>query len=227
VETARINLGYTRVLSPVTGLIGKSTVTQGALVTANQAAALATVQQLDPMYVDVTQSMSQLLQLRHDMASGLLKRDGANQARVKLTLEDGSVYPLEGKLQFSDVTVDQDTGAISLRAVFPNPKHDLLPGMYVRAQLEEGVNSQAIMVPQSSVTHDNKGDSIAMVVGPDNKVQVRMLQVNRAIGSQWLLNSGLKPGDKLIVDGLQKIRPGAPVKAVPAGVDASAASTGE
>jgi membrane fusion protein (multidrug efflux system) len=226
VETARINLGYTRVISPVSGRVGKSSVTQGALVTADQANSLATVQQLDPIYVDVTQSMGELLQLKHDLASGLIKSNGANLAPVQLTLEDGSHYALQGKLQFSDVTVDPSTGAIALRAVFPNPRHELLPGMYVRARLINGVNDQAILVPQSSVAHDNKGNSIALVAGADGKAQLRMLQISRAIGSQWLVSAGLKPGDQLIVDGLQKIRPGAPVKAVPAAVDASAANSG-
>jgi len=225
-ETARINLNYTRVLSPVSGRIGKSTVTPGALVTADQTTALATVQQLDPIYVDVTRSNGELLQLKHDLASGLIKSAGADQARVKLTLEDGSVYPLEGKLQFSDVTVDQSTGAITLRAIFPNPKHDLLPGMYVRARLVEGVNEKAILVPQDSVTHDSKGNAVAMVVGADGKVAARILKITHAIGNQWLVDAGLNPGDQLIVDGLQKIRPGMPVKAVPAAA-ANPADSGE
>jgi membrane fusion protein (multidrug efflux system) len=226
-ETARINLGYTRVTAPVSGRIGKSSVTAGALVTADQATALATVQQLDPIYVDVTQSNGELLRLKHELASGVLKSAGAGQASVKLTLEDGSVYPLEGKLQFSDVTVDPTTGSVSLRAIFPNPKHDLLPGMYVRAKLQEGVNEQGILIPQTSVSHDSKGDSVCMVVGADGKVQPRILQVGRAIGDKWLVNGGLKPGDQLIVDGLQKIRPGVPVKAVPAGNGAASANSGE
>ena len=215
-ESARINLSYTRVSTPVSGRIGKSSVTPGALVTADQISALATVQQLDPIYVDVTRSNGELLQLKRDLASGLIKRAGNDQARVKLTLEDGSVYPLEGKLQFSDVTVDQSTGAITLRAIFPNPKHDLLPGMYVRARLVQGVNEKAILVPQNSVTHDSKGNAVAMVIGADGKAATRALTITHAIGNQWLVDAGLHPGDQLIVDGLQKIRPGMPVKAVPA-----------
>jgi membrane fusion protein (multidrug efflux system) len=226
-ESARINMRYAQVLSPISGRIGKSSVTQGALVTADQATALATVQQLDPMYVDVTRSSGELLQMKRDLASGVLKSAGPNQAKLRLTLEDGSTYPLEGKLQFSDVTVDANTGTITLRAVFPNPKHDLLPGMYVRARLVEGTNDKAILVSQASVSHDSKGNAVAMVVGADGKVQPRVLQTPRTIGNQWLVTSGLKAGDQLIVDGLQKIRPGVPVKAVPAAEKANAASTGE
>ncbi|MBS0349054.1 MAG: efflux RND transporter periplasmic adaptor subunit [Proteobacteria bacterium] len=216
VETARINLAYTKVASPIAGRIGRSTVTPGALVTASQQTALATVQQLDPIYVDVTQSSAELLRLKRDLASGQLKKAGAGQATVKLVLEDGSAYPLAGKLQFSDITVDQSTGTITLRAVFPNPKGDLLPGMYVRTVLEEGVDEQAILVPQQGVSRDTKGNPTAMVVGADGKVEQRTLKTSRALGDKWLVSEGLKAGDKLIVDGLQKIRPGAPVKPVAA-----------
>lgn len=215
-ETARINLAYTRVTSPIAGRIGRSSVTPGALVTTGQAAALATVQQLDTIYVDVTQSSADLLRLRRDLASGQLKTAGANQAAVKLILEDGSTYPLAGKLQFSDVTVDQSTGSITLRAVFPNPKGELLPGMYVRAVLEEGAEEQAILAPQQGVTRDTKGNPTALVVGPDNKVELRVLKTRRTIGDKWLVSEGLKAGDKLIVDGLQRIAPGATVHPVPA-----------
>lgn len=217
-DTARINLGYTRIVSPVSGRIGKSSVTQGALVTAEQATELATVQRLDPIYVDITQSNGEMLHLKQDLASGLIKRSGAGMAEVRLKLEDGSLYPLDGKLLFSDVTVDENTGAINLRAVFPNPRYGLLPGMYVRARLLEGVDPQAILVPQDSVTHNNQGEEVAMVVGGDGKVRERILQISRAVGNQWLVKSGLKPGERLIVDGLQKARPGILVKAVPAGV---------
>lgn len=215
-ETARINLAYTRVTAPIAGRIGRSSVTPGALVTTGQAAALATVQQLDTIYVDVTQSSADLLRLRRDLASGQLKTAGANQAAVKLILEDGSTYPLAGKLQFSDVTVDQSTGSITLRAVFPNPKGELLPGMYVRAVLEEGAEEQAILAPQQGVTRDTKGNPTALVVGPDNKVELRVLKTRRTIGDKWLVSEGLKAGDKLIVDGLQRIAPGATVNPVPA-----------
>ncbi|UCV04107.1 efflux RND transporter periplasmic adaptor subunit [Dechloromonas denitrificans] len=228
VETARINLDYTRVASPISGRIGRSSVTPGALVTASQASALSTVQQLDPIYVDVTQSSAELLRLKRDLASGQLKPAGANQAAVKLLLEDGSAYPLPGKLQFSDVTVDQNTGTIMLRAVFPNPKGDLLPGMYVRAVLEEGDEAQAILAPQQGVTRDTKGNPTTLVVGADNKVELRVLKTRRVVGDKWLVSEGLKAGDKLIVDGLQKIAPGMAVhpvsadKAVPAAPAAAA-----
>jgi len=215
-ETARINLAYSRVTSPIAGRIGRSSVTPGALVTTGQATALATVQQLDTIYVDVTQSSADLLRLRRDLASGQLKTAGANQAAVKLILEDGSTYPLAGKLQFSDVTVDQSTGSITLRAVFPNPGGELLPGMYVRAVLEEGAEEQAILAPQQGVTRDTKGNPTALVVGPDNKVELRVLKTRRTIGDKWLVSEGLKAGDKLIVDGLQRIAPGATVNPVPA-----------
>ncbi len=223
VETARINLDYTRVTSPISGRIGRSSVTPGALVTASQASALSTVQQLDPIYVDVTQSSAELLRLKRDLASGQLKPAGANQAAVKLLLEDGSAYSLPGKLQFSDVTVDQNTGTIMLRAVFPNPKGDLLPGMYVRAVLEEGDEAQAILAPQQGVTRDTKGNPTALVVGADNKVELRVLKTRRVVGDKWLVSEGLKAGDKLIVDGLQKIAPGMAVLPVSADKAVSAA----
>jgi membrane fusion protein, multidrug efflux system len=217
VETARINLAYTRVTAPIGGRIGKSSVTTGALVMAGQGAALATIQQMDPAYVDVTQSSANLLRLKQGMASGRLKHDGANQARVKLLLEDGTPYPLEGTLKFSDVTVDPSTGSVILRTLFPNPKLILLPGMYVRAILEEGVNEKAILVPQQGVTHDQKGNAVAMVVDATDKVEQRVLKIGRAIGDKWLIDEGLKPGDRLIVEGFQRIKPGLPVKVVPFG----------
>lgn len=215
-EAASINVAYTRVSSPISGRIGRSSVTQGALVTANQTTALATVQQLDPIYVDVTQSSTALLRLKRQLADGRLKRAGADQAKVKLILEDGSAYPQEGKLAFSDVTVDASTGSVTLRAVFPNPKHDLLPGMYVRAVLEEGVREQGILVPQQAVSRDNAGNAIAMIVNAEGKVEARKLTTDRTVGDKWLVSSGLQAGDKVIVDGLQKIRPGAAVSPVPA-----------
>lgn len=213
-ETARINLNYTKVTAPISGRIGKSVFTPGALVTAGQAEALARVQQLDPIYVDVTQSTTDVLRLRRDLASGRLRSAGANQAKVKLVLEDGSNYGQEGSLQFSDITVDQTTGSITLRAVFPNPHDELLPGMYVRAVLEEGVNDQAILVPQQAVSRDAKGNPIAMVVDANGTAGQRELKTERTVGDKWLVSDGLKPGDRLIVDGLQHIRPGAPVKPV-------------
>jgi len=214
VETSRINLAYARIDAPISGRIGKSTVTPGALVTANQATALATIQQLDPIYVDVMQPSAAVLQLKQAMARGDLQKSGANAARVRLLLEDGSAYPLEGKLEFSDVTVDQNTGAITLRAVFPNPNADLLPGMYVRAVLQEGVKEQALLVPQQAVSRDSTGKPTAYVVDTQHKLQRRMLETERAIGDQWLVRSGLQAGDQLVVDGQQRAAPGVEVKTV-------------
>jgi len=213
-QTARINRGYTTVTAPITGLIGRSALTPGALVTANQATALATIQQLDPIYVDVTQSSADLLRLRRELASGRLKSAGTDQARVRLLLEDGSAYPLEGKLQFSEVSVDPATGSVTLRAVFPNPNQQLLPGMYVRAVLEEGVRENAILVPQQAVSRDPRGNAVAMVVAADGTVQQRQLRADRTIGDRWLVSEGLAAGDRVIVEGLQRVRPGAPAKAV-------------
>ncbi|MGL4410085.1 MAG: efflux RND transporter periplasmic adaptor subunit [Zoogloea sp.] len=214
-EAARINLAYTQVAAPISGRIGKSTVTPGALLTANQTTALTTIQQLDPMYVDVTQSSAELLRLKREWASGKLKRISNKEASVRLILEDGSEYPLPGKLQFSDVTVDQGTGTLTLRAVFPNPKGDLLPGMYVRAVLEEGTASEALLVPQQGVSRDTKGNPTAMVLNGEGKVEARSLKTERTVGDKWLVSEGLQAGDQLIVEGLQKIQPGIPAKGVP------------
>ena len=216
-DTARINLAYTRITAPIAGRIGRSAVTEGALVTASQPAALASIQQLSTMYVDVTQSSAELLKLRQNIASGQLKQGGANQARVKLLLEDGSSYPLTGTLKFSEVTVDQSTGSITLRAIFPNPKQLLLPGMFVRAVLEEGINEQAILVPQRGVTRNPKGEAMVMVVGAEEKVEPRLITAVRTVGENWLVSDGLKAGDRVILEGIQKARPGTPVKAVPFG----------
>jgi membrane fusion protein (multidrug efflux system) len=213
-ETARINLAYTKVTAPISGRIGRSSVTDGALVTASQPAPLATIQQLSSMYVDVTQSSSELLRMKQALASGLLKGAGSAQTRVKLLLEDGSPYPLAGALKFSEVTVDQSTGSITLRAVFPNPKQTLLPGMFVRAVIEEGVNEHAILVPQRGVTRNPAGDAMVMVVGSGEKVEPRIIKVARTVGDNWLVSDGLKAGDRVILDGLQKARPGTPVRAV-------------
>ena len=214
-QSTRINLGYARVTAPISGRIGKSSVTVGALVMAGQATALSTIQQLDPIYVDVTESSVNLLRLKQNLASGRLKGDGPQQARVKLLLEDGTPYPLEGALKFSDVTVDPSTGSFILRTVFPNPQHLLLPGMYVRAIVQEGLVEQAILVPQQSVSRDPKGDPVALVVDGSDKVEQRKIAVDRAVGDRWLVNEGLKPGDRLIVEGIQKARPGASVKVIP------------
>jgi membrane fusion protein (multidrug efflux system) len=211
-KTARIDLDYTRVTSPISGRIGKSTVTPGALVTANQTNALATVQQLDPMYVDVTQSSNDVLKLRRAIAGGTL---GNGTAKVKLVFDDGTAYPLEGKLQFSDVSVDPNTSAVTLRAVFPNPKGELLPGLYVRAIVEEGTMQQALLIPQQAVTRSATGKPQAYVVGKDGKLQLRELSTERAIGDEWLVTSGLQAGDALVVSGQQKAQPGMLVEALP------------
>ncbi len=222
VELARINLAYTRVVSPISGRIGRSTVTQGALVAANQPAALATVQQLDPINVDVTQSSSEMMQMKRALDAGSLKTAGAGEARVKLQLDDGSLYAREGQMAFSEATVDAGTGTVTLRAVFPNPRRELLPGMYVRALVEQGVKENAIVVPQQGIAHDPKGNAVAMVVNGEGKVESRSVKTERAIGNQWLVSEGLAAGDKLIVEGLQKARPGAAVTAVAAGAPSAA-----
>ncbi len=214
-DMARINLAYTKITAPISGRIGLSSVTTGALVTANQAAPLATIQRLDKVYVDVTQSAADLLKLKRNLARGRMKR-GAGQARVKLVLEDGTPYPLSGTLRFSDVTVDESTGSVTVRTVFPNPGEVLMPGMYVRAVLEEGVDENAILVPQQGVTRDYSGDATALLVDPSGKVEQKIIKVNRTIGDMWLVDEGLKPGDRVIVEGLQKAKPGSTVKAVPA-----------
>ena len=216
-KTASINLGYTKIVSPISGRIGKSTVTDGAIVTAFQPVPLATIQQLDPMYVDVPQSTTELLQLQRRLKEGLLNREDAEANRVRLILGDGTPYPVEGTLQFRDVSVDPSTATVILRMVFPNPNGVLLPGMFVRAVVEEGVNDHAILIPQQAVSRDPKGNPLAMVVGADSKVEVRPLTLDRAIRDQWLVSSGLAEGDRVIIEGLQKVRPGVPVNAVPFG----------
>ena len=215
VDTARINLAYTRITAPISGIVGRSSVTPGALVTANQAMALATIQQLDPVYVDVTQSSTDLLHLKRNLASGQVKTSDAGQAKVKLLLEDGTSYPLEGTLKFSEVTVDQSTGSITLRAQFPNPNHLLLPGMFVRGIVEEGVREKGMLVPQRGVTRDAAGQAVALVAGEKDVVERRVLQTERTVGDAWLVTDGLKAGDRVIVEGLQRIRPGATVRVVP------------
>ncbi|HEX2768445.1 MAG TPA: efflux RND transporter periplasmic adaptor subunit [Geobacteraceae bacterium] len=217
VETARINLAYTRVTAPISGRIGRSTVTDGALVTASQQAALATIQYLGSMYVDVTQSTAELLRLKQNLANGVMKKGSSAQAPVKLLLEDGSPYPLTGTLKFSEVTVDQSTGSVTLRALFPNPKQTLLPGMFVRAVVEEGVNENAILIPQRGVTRNPKGDAMVMTVGAGEKMEPRPIKVVRTVGDNWLVSEGLKAGDRIILEGIQKARPGTQVKAVPFG----------
>jgi membrane fusion protein (multidrug efflux system) len=215
VETARINLGYAQVTAPISGRIGRSSVTDGALVTAYQPVALATIQQLDPIYVDVPQSTSELLRLQRRLADGRLNRDGANLEKVRLLLEDGTEYPREGTLQFRDVTVDPTTGSFILRIVFPNPQGVLLPGMFVRAVIKEGVHEQAILIPQQAVSRDLKGNPVTLIVDAEEKVQQRRLTLDRAIGDQWLVSSGLTSGARVLVEGMQKVRPGAAVRVVP------------
>ena len=216
VESARINLGYTRITAPISGRTGKSNVTPGALAAAYQGPAFTTIQQLDQVYVDSPQSSSILLGIKRNLAANRIK-GSAEQAKVKLLLEDGTPYPQTGVLKFSDVTVDPSTGSQILRMLFPNPQHVLLPGMYVRAIVGEGVADQAILVPQQGVTRDPKGNAIAMVVDGSDKVEQRTLKVDRAIGSKWLITEGLNAGDRVILEGLQKIRPGVSVKVVPFG----------
>ncbi len=215
-KSAQINLNYSKVVSPISGQIGKSSVTAGALVNANQATALATVTQLDPIYIDLTQSSSELTRLKKAIANGELDKDLAIHSAVELTMEDGSAYPHKGTLQFSEVTVDPSTGSVTLRAEFPNPEKLLLPGMYVRAVIVEGVKANAILVPQRGVSRNTKGEGSAMVVSKNNTVEARVLEIDRTVGANWLVTSGLNDGDQVIVEGLQKIAPGATVNAVPA-----------
>ncbi len=214
-DRARINLAYTRVKAPISGRIGKSSVTTGALVTAFQPVALSVIQKLDPVYVDVTQSSTSLLRLKQSMDNGSLKKGANHEAGMTLTLEDGTSYAEEGILKFSDVTVDEGTGSVILRSVFPNPNLTLLPGMFVRARVEEGINENAILAPQRCVTRNAKGIPTAMVVNPEGVVEVRDLKIDRAVGNRWLIMEGLAPGDRVIVEGLQKARPGSTVKTVP------------
>ncbi len=210
VETARINLAYTKVTSPISGRIGKSSVTEGALVSNGQASALATVQQLDPIYVDVTQSSNDFMRLKQSRL-----QTGENASSVQLLMENGQPYPLKGSLQFSDVTVDESTGSITLRAIFPNPQHILLPGMFVRARIDEGTQPQAILVPQQGVTRTPRGEASVMVVNAKNQAEARNVVAPQAIGDQWLITQGLQEGDRVIVSGLQKVRPGVAVVTTP------------
>ena len=216
VKTARINLGYTRITAPITGRISRSSVTEGALLTADQTTALATIQQLDPIYVDITQSSAELLNLKLAMEGGHLSDKGPADARVTLQLDNGTPYTQDGKLQFSEVTVDPSTGAVTLRAIFPNPAGVLLPGMFVRATVIEGVQNDALLAPQQGVSRNEKGDPTALIVDNKGFARLHALKVARAIGDKWLVTDGLKTGDKLIVEGLQKVQPDMPVKTAPA-----------
>jgi membrane fusion protein (multidrug efflux system) len=223
VETAHVNLVYTRVLSPITGITGRS-ITEGALVTINQTTPMVTVQQLDPIYVDIPQSVSTLLRLKQDLAKGQIANSGNDQAPVTLTLEDGSAYSDEGHIQFSEVTVDQGTGSVILRAVFPNTSNILLPGMFVTAHLQDGIIDNAIMAPQQGITHDPLGHATALVVAADNIVELRVVTASRAIGDKWLVTDGLHAGDKVIVEGIQKVKPGATVHPTEVSPDDTAAA---
>ena len=225
VDRAETIVGYARIVAPISGRIGKSTVTQGALVTANQSDPLATVQQLDPIYVDLTQSSAEWLQLRRELAAGRLS--GASDLPVTILLEDGSPYEHAGKLAFSEVSVDPTTGSFGLRVVVPNPDNVLLPGMYVRAVIGRGVRENGVLVPQQGIARDPKGSTTAMVVGADGKAEIREVRVSQTIGDKWLVEDGLAAGDKVIVEGLQKIKPGAQLQATEAGAPAATtAATG-
>lgn len=223
-ETARIDLGYTRIQAPIAGVISESYITEGALVTAGQPQRLAQVTQLDPIYVDIQRPTAELLQLRREFEAGRLERAGPDSARIELLLEDGSAYALPGQLQFSGVTVDPGTGSVNLRAVYPNPDHHLLPGMYVRGRLREGVEPAALLVPQRAVTRDAEGRASVLVVGADNKLEVRIIETRRAAGDAWLVGKGLAVGDRVVVRGPLRLMPGMPVNPVPA--DAKPAAPG-
>jgi membrane fusion protein (multidrug efflux system) len=223
VRTARINLGYTDVVSPISGRIGPSQVTQGAYVQASAATPMATVQQIDPVYVDLNQSSVEGLQLRRDVANGRLNLNGPDQAKVTLLLEDGTQYPESGTLQFTDITVDPSTGSVTVRAIFPNPHQMLLPGMFVRARIDQGVDDTAMLVPQVGVTHNSQGQATALVVGPDNKVATRIIQTTRTLGDQWVVQGGLNEGERVIVAGVQKAQPGMTVRAMEAPIKTASA----
>jgi membrane fusion protein (multidrug efflux system) len=219
---AKVDLAFTRVSAPIPGRAGRSEVTPGALVTANQERALVTIQQLDPIYVDLTQSSAELLKLRRDLEAGRVQRKTADSVPVRLLLEDGSEYTAAGKLAFSEVSVDPATGSVTLRAVFPNPDGVLLPGMYVRARLEQGVSSDVVLVPHAAVSRDPRGNATVMVVDGENKVEARVVKAERSLGDKWVVSEGLAPGERVIVEGLQRVRPGAQVQV--AGAPAPAAA---
>jgi membrane fusion protein (multidrug efflux system) len=215
-QVADINVQYTKVLSPISGRIGRSAMTEGALVTDGQSAAMATVNQLDPIYVDVTQPITRILELKRALKSGDLKNTGSDQAEVSLTLDDGSAYPLTGTLKFSEVSVDQGTGSVTLRAVFPNPDRALLPGMFVHAQVKEGVRERALLVPQQAILRDSRGVATAWVVTDDNHVEQRDLETVRTVGNAWLVESGVRPGERIITEGIQHVQADSLVDAQPA-----------
>ena len=224
---AVINLAYTKITAPISGRIGRSAVTSGALVTAHQPLPLATIQQLNPIYVDVPQSTAELLQLRRRLADGRLSQNGSYGGQASLLLEDNSEYQLKGMIQFREVSVNPTTGSSILRLVFANPKNELLPGMFVRAVIDEGTNNDAILVPQQCVSRNTRGDAMAMVITANNTVETKMLRIDRAIGNKWLVSDGLKAGDRVIVEGSQRIRPGSIVNPVPEGQAPAAATAAE
>lgn len=226
-ERARIDLRYTRVMAPISGTIGRSDVSEGALVSSGQAGAMATIRQLDPIYVDITQPARDLMRMRRDLAQGLLQQAGENAAAVTLLFDDGSRYEQQGRLEFSEVSVDEGTGSVTLRAVFPNPDRQLLPGMFVRAQLIQGVKEGAILAPQQGITRTPKGDATALVVNADDVVELRQVTTDRAIGNRWLVTEGLVEGDRLVTEGLQFIQPGVEVRVAPANNVRSAAGGAE
>jgi len=214
VKTAEINLSYTKVKAPISGRIGRSFVTDGALVTANQPTPLTTIQRIDPVYVDVTQSTNELMALRKRLEEGRISGNTTLTKKLSLIFEDGTIYPYTGTLEFRDISVDPSTGSVTVRLVFPNSKHILLPNMFVRARIAEGVNPKAILIPQQSVIYTQKGEPTVFVVNKDNKVEQRLITIERAMGNKWLVSSGLKTGEKVIVEGIQKARPDMPVKVV-------------
>lgn len=214
--SARIDLGYTRVTAPIDGVISESFLTEGALVTTGQAQPLARVTQLDPIYVDIQRPTVDLLRLQEELAAGQLEHIGPDAVRVSLILEDSSTYQHPGRMAFSGVTVDRGTGSVNLRAVFPNPEQRLLPGMYVRGRLDEGKRQETLLVPQRAVTRDGQGNASVFVVGADNKLEPRRIQTRRAVGTDWLVEQGLAPGDQVVVSGPLQMMPGMPVKPVPA-----------
>lgn len=222
VDSARIDLGYTKITAPISGRIGRSSVTQGALLTASQSEALATIQQLDPIYVDIPQSSTALLRLQDDLAAGRIKRSGDQQAEVRLRLDNGTEYPYAGRIKLSEVTVDEGTDSVIIRAQFPNPDGRLLPGMFVRARLQEGVRERVLLVPQRGITRNTAGQATALVVDGANKVVLKDVATERVVGNQWLVNGGLAPGDRVIVDGVQKVQPGGEVRVVDADTTAPA-----
>jgi membrane fusion protein (multidrug efflux system) len=225
VETAKINLGYARIVSPISGRIGPSAVTDGAIVTAYQPTPLASIQQLDPIYVDVPQPTTKLLELQRRLKEGGLKQEAGSSNQVLLILEDGTLYSQEGTFQFSDVSVDKTTASVIMRMVFPNPNHVLLPGMFVRAVVKEGVNDKAILIPQQAVSRDVKGNPLVLLVNKENKVESRPVEIERTIGDQWLISKGLQVGDRVITEGSQKVRPGMQVEAAAAVAGAEGAAS--